>query len=69
MKRHEYAGIKPTDMKKRNKNINTIELTNAYFLKKTTPSSKVIKPQSKSKSKDSKIKSPGLKGLTPNNPT
>lgn len=28
-----------------------------------------VKSQSKSKSKDSKIKSSGLKGLTPNNPT
>lgn len=50
-KKHEYAGIKTADVKKK-KNSNGIEQTNAYFLKKGSN----LKGQSKSKSKDSKIK-------------
>ncbi len=46
--------------------MNAIEQTNAYFLKKASKSN--VKPQNKSKSKDSKIKKEVLKGLTPNNP-
>lgn len=49
-KRHEYGGIKAGEGKKR-KNVNGIEQTNAYFLKKGV-NSNVKQAQSKSKSKE-----------------
>lgn len=64
-KKHEYAGIKGLDVRKK-KNCNGVEQTNAYFMKKGVRSS--VKGESKSKSKDEKIRKE-MKGLRVNDPT